>query len=241
MKSNLMTRNDLAENEDFKKDLTRFFNISQDKREVLVASVIAVTKASSDIDRNKVMEDAAESVGASVTVMKSALAIGRFLISAFLPSSETPVDEPDDLVSDFLEIGVLSPEQQSEAVGLLISLRDEAVVQLDLLIRERSHSQSTIPILESIDGSVDLRMVFDKDFDFSMNLSDFHPKLLSSVPLLVVRLALSGGQDKEVVFQIDPRTLQVLIEHLRSYQRQLNMACEHYKINGSGHEAVSSS
>lgn len=241
MKSDLMRRNDLAENDEFKRDLTRFFDISVEKREVLIACVIAVIKAYSDVEREKILTDAAESIGSPVAEVRSALAIGRFLTAGFIPESDIPVDDVSDLVDDFLEIEALTAEQQSDAVILLTSLRDAVREQLDLLLKERSHSQAIIPSLESIDGSIDLRMVFDKYFDSTMNLSDFHPKLLSAVPVLVVRLALSGEKNNEVVFQANPRTLQLLIEHLRSYQRQLNMACEHYSVEGTDDEANSSS
>lgn len=241
MKSDLMRRTDLADNDEFKRDLARFFGISSEKREVLIGSVIAIIKAYSDVDREKILAGAAESLGASVAVARSALAIGRFLVAGFIPEGDTPVDDVSDLCDDFLEIGAFPAEKKAEATMLVASVRDAAVQKLDLLLKERSHSQSTIPNLESIDGSVDLRVVFDKYFDSTMNLSDFHPKLLSAVPVLVVRLALSGEKDNEVVFQANPRTLQLLIEHLRSYQRQLNMACEHYSVAGADNEANSSS
>jgi len=239
MRSNLLTRGELAQNDAFKSDLALLFGLPPDKAEAVVRFVIAAAKVGSEVDRNKVIEDAAQEVGVPLATMKRAMAVAAYLVQFFLPATETQLDEPLDLVSDFIEIGALRTDQQDEATKLLLSLRDEAIDKLDLLVRERSHSQSTIPTLDSINGSVDLRMVFDKYFDHTMDLNDFYPKLLSSVPLLILRLEFSGEHKKEIVFQIDPRTLQVLIQHLQSFQRQINMACERYNINGSNYETIS--
>jgi len=222
-KSKLFSRLDMTRDEDFAKDLRVLSSLPKSAIEHLAEHAVKVWLAPSPPE----IEMAADEVSSKLKVPRAqidhALQLSRFLISKFLKDGEGRDDKPEDIVSDVETIfGISFGEKSASLLTLVKQLKKLAEQQGDIKTRQR-YAQRSLPALESVSASADYRLVFDKEFGIRSKISSFQPKCLGAIPIAIVQLVFDSGPTKDVFFQVDKRTLRILIDHLRAVDKELDI------------------
>ena len=118
----------------------------------------------------------------------------------------------------------LDPKQTEALNRLLGELKPIAAEDVQLLLLQRDHAETALPLLEAISAVADLRAVFDQAYKYEDDIDAYSPKFMGTIPVGIVEIHLKGAHTDEVFFQVTPRTLQILLDHLTALQRQMNIA-----------------
>ena len=138
----------------------------------------------------------------------------RFFLSASLQRSSKEVE----LIAEEIVIsGILSETNYGEFVTFLKLIHGAAIGRINDAILKQVYSESGLPRLTAIGAYVDLRSVLIRAFSPGEPIESYTPQFKGFLPLLIVNLKLEAEDEKQrVVFQMDRRTVELLIDSLRA-------------------------
>jgi len=227
MKSHLFSIVDLAHTEDFTKDIKLLFDLDPPTLAGLPEYALESLEAPTRAEAYNVYERAAEKLGVPQSLLTPAIRVARFFLRECSPKGDAESDAPQVLVDDLKELFGL-PEDKTEPVrSMLRDIKAKAMggtVQLALLRKE--HYESFLPILASVAVAADLRAIFDEQYEYDKDVSEFSPRFMGTIPVGIMELTLEHGRSKskKVFFQVDKRTLQILLDYVLALQKQIDIA-----------------
>ncbi len=136
-----------------------------------------------------------------------------------------PNDSAADIIDDIRELDVVEePEALKPLFESLVAYYND---EFNRPIQARRAFAATVPYLRSTAYSVELRGVFEREYEDDIESPDkYKPNLTGLLPVAVVRL--KTNPDQSFVFQVRPGTLKTLINELTALERKLNTLVEDY-------------
>lgn len=239
MKSNLFSKVDVTGDDNFKGDFDVLCSLKRKTLELLPNLAVNVLFARSERETDQAKDDASTELRVPRSRLDRALRVTQFFLGQFVASGDAHDDEPSELVEDLVEaFGLSEDKDRDSALEKLVSeLKRRAQETVERRMAFRRHEQSAMPLLASISTTVNFRAVFDQSYKVGMDVSQFTPQCLGSTPLGIIQLGFDEGLTREVFFQADRRTINLLIEHLQALQKQLDIAQKHLGLAElSGHD-----
>lgn len=224
MQSKLFSTHDLANSDELPKDIRALCDMSVDALARLPDYVVRAQLVPTRAEADDVSERAASDLGLPKAQVDRAIDVARFFLREFTPRGEAEKDTPEALVADLEGILAIPGDKKEAITALLQQLQARADDELRLVLLQRAHAEATLPILAAVSTQVDFRAVFDEDYKYEEDVSDFSPAFLGTVPLGIVSLSIRGGEKEKVSLQLSKRTLQILIDHLVALQKQMAIA-----------------
>jgi hypothetical protein len=226
MKSQLFSKQDYTNYQRFPKDIKTTFDLQPEVLARLPDFALEALETPTSREQDNVFQGAANSLGVPRAQLDRALMIAGFFLKEFAPDGDAASDDTATLLSDLAELFGL-PENKTQGMRTFLDkLRELAQnrKETQIIMRTQATLNSALPILDSVRVAVDIRAVFDHDYNYDQDVSAFSPKLLGTVPLGILELNLSGCDTERVCLQLSTRSLQVLIDHLVALQKQMVIA-----------------
>lgn len=226
MKSNLFSKRDITRDDEFKKDLDVVCSLERETLANLPEHAVMVLLAPSDRETDKAADTASTKLDVPRSDLDHALKFTDFFLKEFIASGDAHKDEPGELVGDLVKtLGLPEDKERDDALETLFgALKKRAAKEVERRMLRRKFAQSALPLLMSISTTVDFRAVFDETYEVGMDLNRFNPECFGTIPLGIVQLGFDEGLARQVFFQADRRSINLLIEHLQALQKQLDIA-----------------
>jgi hypothetical protein len=222
-KSKLFSKLDMTRDENFGKDLRVLLSLTESAIAHLAGHAAKVWLARGDEETDMASDEASTKLKVPRAQLDHALRLSSFLLSKFLKDGEGYGDKPENIVSDLETNFEISFEEKRGALLTLVKdLKNLAEQKGDMKVRQR-YALRSLPVLEVISTSADYRLVFDKKFGVTSEISSYQPKCLDAVPVAIIQLVFDSGPTKNVFFQADRRSLRLLIDYLRAVDRELDI------------------
>lgn len=231
MKSNLFSKNDLLRNEDFAKDIKVLLELTPDVLERLPQYVLQTMAAPAvEYDLNTVRDRAAAELGVVRAKLDHAIEISAFFIGEFTTFGDAQADEPEHVAADIEELMTFDQGKRAALSQYLADLKQLAEKEGQNIYLRKEHAKSVLPNLRSFAAAVDYRVVFDKYPKMGQAPHEYSAECRGAIPLGIARMTFTKANVKEVVFQLDKHQIAVLIDRLRTLEKQFEMAESHLNL-----------
>lgn len=221
MKSNFFKVSDFHDSEKFKKDIGNLCELTSDIIGQLPILALQVFEVPTQKEVVKIHEASAERLGIPLSRLIHALSVTSFFMRAFAHKGDAAMDEVSDIFDDLT--GLFSiPENKYK--GILLFLKETkrlAREKIYPILLRQTLTQSTVPILSSVSTVTDFRAIFDELYEYDMEIEEYKPKFMGTLPIGIVKLKLDGTHANEVFFQVSKRSLQILIDSLLALQKNI--------------------
>lgn len=168
--------------------------------------------------------------------LQSAYSTYRFFFFFFRTynSEYSKNDNPEDVAKDLVTLGT-DVESQNRIQILLELVKNESTWYEDY-IRSKSTEEGLVPNLIGVATTAELRGVFNREIEANESPEDFAKELSlvnneSLIPLITVKLSLSSGQPRKIVFQDSPVSIKWLIERLEASLKKSEILENRLKTN----------
>jgi hypothetical protein len=118
-------------------------------------------------------------------------------------------------------LGVLPQDRIDEFTKFLSSLKHQVDRWLDIGSLKRRVAQRGMAHLSGIGTAADFRAVFPERFNVETDIDHYNPTCLGVVPVGLISLSFDEGPVEDIAFQVDRRSLTLLINHLRALEKEL--------------------
>jgi hypothetical protein len=214
--------------ETFARDLASTLALSDDQLAEIGEKIPVVCATFSAREEDLAIENLATSLTIADN-LQPVTVIARHFLREFSHGGDAEKDSVDDLTADLVTLGLLPDDRRVSFAVFLEKLQKAAREWYsDSQLRIRTARRS-MPIVTGIDMAANFRPIFRDEFYVDTDIETYQPKCsgLVAIGTVTLRLSqLSHGSTKEVSFQLDARSLQLFIDHLRALQIQLLAAEE---------------
>ena len=224
MKSDLFAKHELLSNEEFKLDIMAALSLPSSVLEQLSECALKHLAAPTRGEADQIASETAQALGVPKTQLDRAIEVSRFFLREFAPSGDASADSVSSVADDVCDALSLDAEKTEKIERLLSELKPVATAEAQLILLQRAHAETALPILNAVSGVVDFRAVFDEAYKYEKDVGAYSPKFMGTIPVGIVEILLKGAHSEEVFFQVTPRTLQILIDHLTALQRQMSIS-----------------
>ena len=128
--------------------------------------------------------------------------------------------------ADLVELGVIQESSLEAVLKIFALIREIYEAAYHDTLREREFAVGVLPYLTNIGTTVEIRGVFEDKYRPGQHVSEYKPQLSGVVPISSVRLGLDAGLAKEVAFQADRESLQILIDTLIAAQSDMSVLAD---------------
>ena len=230
MKSKLFAKHDLRDDESFERDIKHLLAVDPQVLGGILEYAFQCIEVLSTAEKERICDKASDSTGLPRASLDHVLSITQFLLRQFTTRGDAASDDPSTLVEDLQEMFDLPTDSRPAFLDFFTQMKALAESKVEPLILRRAHSQSTLPIVRSVSTAVDYRVLFDEDYATDKDLATFSPTFMGLVPVGIVQLVLSAPPEESVFFQASKRSLQVIIDHLKGLQKQIDIAEKHINV-----------
>ena len=230
MRSNLFSKIDLMRIDTFSKDINVLLELNPEIISKLPEYAYESMAAPTNIETKQVYEKASKALGVPASKLQHAIDISEYFMRKFISDGEAETDTSEDIASDLQELIKFDKKIIEQLVKYFERIKQLAKEKADYLIKRRRHAQSALPSLKSISTVVDYRIVFDKNIEIGQSVDDYNPKCLGTIPVGIIELDLSGGNVEELSFQMDKKSIRLVIESLTALEKQINIAQQHFNL-----------
>lgn len=141
-------------------------------------------------------------------------------VSGFLLQGMGESDSTDDILDDIDSLKLLNEEQIQRIRKLVEGL--VAVWKTDFGFVQKIYSEqhSVIRVPSAVSSVTDLRAVIHNEFRIGDELDKYDPKIQKLVPVSIMRLRFDDQE--EIVFQLDQRTLRILVAEFGAAEKEMD-------------------
>ena len=229
--SGLFQDGGLLGNEGFLRDLKRLLEFPSALAS-RVPELLMEHAQDSDAAREKIGE-AARQVSLDFATVAGGLGAALHLFRASAPAKSSESGTPREWVDDLIGAEVIAEGERDQALAILNQATSEASRAINTIERRRVVENQTLPVVQGISTSADLRAILAKEYTKGLPSEDHNPEVLSLVPVGIVKLQLDEGPSQDVVFQVSKDRLADLLNRLRVLQKQLEAAEDHFERAGT--------
>ena len=224
MKSNLFKKTDYLRTKDFVKDLRELLSLDDEVIEKIPEYAIKDYLTPTPKESGEVRDKVAKELKIPRAKLNHIIDLSNHFIKRFLPTGDAENDEPLVLASDSIEITDGSSEKEEVITSYFSKLKEGTKAEVEFHARKRSHVMSCISHIDTIESVLDYRIILDKKLELNQSVQDYNPTCLGVVPIGILKFGLSSEETKEVVFQIDKRTIQILKNELEALEKQMEIS-----------------
>ena len=153
-----------------------------------------------------------------------------FMAGEMLPGEDAAQDTPFDLAQDMVELKVIPADKMEHTKKWLEKIQTISNKSLHGF-RCRETLTSTLPLVRLIETKVDMRVVFDREFNSSKEeIEKYDPKCIGVEPIAILRFVLTGSAKENFCFQAEQRSLNLIIHSLQSVQKEIDVATKFLKL-----------
>ncbi|MBN1489363.1 MAG: hypothetical protein JXA69_05545 [Phycisphaerae bacterium] len=197
--------------------LSGICELSQAQTTILLKHLPAIFSGATGRDKARATQTLAETVGGDAEHILQIVSVLEFLADQW----DVYEDRAEDVLCDIREVGLL-PETKAQCARIERFLkRFFRFLEKDSERRRRQRATSSVlPFLLRVDSAVDYRAVFQTAFNWSEDDPNrYSPSCQEVVPVILLKFVLSGN-DHPIIFQCEPRDLEMTIGRLRAVQRE---------------------
>jgi len=225
MKSNLFAKNDLSGGR-FAKDLKCAMDLDPEVLAKVPDFALRAFLADTKSEAENVYEDASKNLNVPRAQLDYAVDVARFLIREMAPEGNAFSDEPVSLAEDAREVCNLPAEKTTLLIGLMSQLKGVATEEVRLASLRRSQLSDFLPTLQAVGTTVDFRAVFARQYEYENDVASYVPQCVDMMPVGILTLSFTGDQD-DVFFQVNKRSLQILLDNLVALKKKIETAEKH--------------
>lgn len=213
---------------DFGESLNKAIEMGPDFT-AIVRGAAEVTLSPTTVDSNDLTVEIASQLGKSPSQIRDSIDAISFFLVTLAPDGTCSGDDIDDLVADLIEAKIISDDTKQLVARLLKTIQDHTRASFGPKRRRRAAARSTFPLLSRTSTEADFRAIFEKRLMPETPLADYRPICIGVVPLGVIHLGfvqdgVESAQLPSVSFQVDVRTLDLLIKRLSALRVELDAA-----------------
>jgi len=232
MKSNFFSKSPYLENDSFIKDFKRL--ASQEKKFLIELPSIAMQLMlePTEEDENQLISNFAIDLKVDEFLIQNNHQLVLYLLEHLSPDGDAAADNLTDIVNDALEMELIQKEKSDNFLQFLQKAKELAIKDFYELRRRAEYEQSGLPLIKSITATANLRAIFDKPFKSAYGVDMYSPKCEGFIPVAIIKLQLDSDSPLEnVFFQAGAKKLRVLIDHLLSVEKQLDLTKNYIGLN----------
>lgn len=222
-KTNLFSTHRYKLDGEFPKDIKKLEKLSLEKKLLLPEYTLKVFSTGSKIEENNLIKKAV----AELEVPESLFLDLRVLTLHFLNNlSKDEVGEKDsaiDLAHDLAELNYIESSSVDDFIKFFQEVRNIASSDFEKSKEIRKTEIISLPNVTSITNSSNLRAVIKSRYKGEVTSDEYSPNISSFVPVATIELSLtdSSTTDKKVHFQVNKKSVDHLINHLKAVQKEL--------------------
>lgn len=235
MKTKLFSTLDVKSDHDFDRDLKRLFGLTDEPLSQLPHYAEKLEVSKNDTERDNVRVLASKKTTILRSELDHALDATRFLLRAFYPNELAENDNPEDIVKDLIDLDYIK-ENRADIFNKFFSHLSESSKNIYYdVARRRTYSFATLPILVSVNSTVNYRVVFDTYFKVGDDVEKYVPKCEGTIPIGNIDIRLSEDAPQEhIFFQVDRYTLKSLSSHLLALEKEFETSNKYLHLDKRG-------
>ena len=224
MKSHLLSVQDLNGSDEFKKDVKMLCGFNSAIMQQLPDVALEALEAPTEAEAQNVRIAAAERLAIPLAQFEHGLSVPAYLLRQFAPNGDAEKDQSSGILDDLTELELVPEDKRDDVLHLLEKTKGLAQDKVQMILLRKAHYQTALPVLGSVSTVVDFRAIFNEAYKYEKDVAQFKPKFMGTVPLGIVEMRLKGAHSKEIFFQVNKRSLQVLVDTLVALQKQIDIA-----------------
>ena len=233
MKSKLFSLIDLGREESFCKDIKTLLMVPEQAMRGFADDSARSWLAPSKKETQTVREEVAKKMEIPPAILDHGFDVAEFFIREFLDTGRAVDDTAESLVDDLMEGKLISFEDRNKMVVFIGTLKELVATKLNFDNLKKEIAQTGLQNLRLVDATVNYRAVFDKVFMVDSRIDEFQPKCIGVVPIVVVTLKLTKGPIEDISFQVDMRSLKILIDNLRAAEKEFQIADKYLRLKST--------
>ncbi len=208
------------ENAEFKRDVQLLAGLEPPQLDAVRSAVADFATASDPSTQLVIVERVASETGLpQVSVVRARWCLRAFLLAFMRP--QLADESAESVAADLLESDYIPPEAESRVAGILGEVHDDVLPVARRALEEVSAGRGVLPFLQGCETTVELRGIFDRQYEPAMDVSSYEPAIRNVTGIVSLHLSLDAGA-KDVYFQADARGLRSLINELEAALKSLD-------------------
>lgn len=234
MKSRLLNKNGWLDNKKFKEDLPKLLSLSEKVLSEFPSIIADVHFSNTNSEADEIFLNAAEQFDVDESKLRIAFQVGGAFIAELSPEGDGRNDIVENIVDDISEVMELDKEKVSRLSLFLQSAKHVAEEKYYKSQKKKQYEQSGMPTLVGISGTVNLRAIYEKQYESNEDVEDYSPKCEGITPVAILKLRLDSDSPIEnIFFQMTAREIRMVVEHLISMEKQIDEVVRFAKLKDS--------
>lgn len=140
-------------------------------------------------------------------------------VSVFVLREMAETDTAEDIANDLRTLRLVDEDEIARLGGLLKGLVVEWKQTYGDIRNVYATQQAVVPTPVGVSTVVDLRAVIPGGFKIGDDLHTYKPRVATLVPVAITNIRFDDGES--VVFQMDVRTLRILVDELQAAEKEM--------------------
>ena len=141
-------------------------------------------------------------------------------VSAFFLREIGESDSADDICDDLKTTALIGGKELGRLRRFVDALVREHKENFGMVQRVYATQHAVLRVPSAVSTVVDLRAVVPKGFKIGDDVKTYEPEVSKLVPIAIMRIRFDD--DKDIVFQMDYRTLRILAAEFQAAEKQMN-------------------
>lgn len=221
MKSKLFNKNLWLESDEFLADFKKLMTLDVDALCSLPEVVVEAHLANTSEETDAIFSTASQKLSLDEGKIRANFQIIGNFVREFSPEGDASADAVDDILSDLIEVDLIENKEKVES--FLRAARETAKEKFHTAEKKKEYQNTGLPTLVGISGTCNLRAVFDKPYKSNIPIQSYTPKCEGLIPVATLKLRLDSDSPLEnVFFQMTPREISLIKNHLEAIEKQMN-------------------
>lgn len=224
MKSNLFSSFNPKDkdNDAFIDDVKRLMETNEAQRNLLLQVFPQLYREESLPKREPLIKNLIQKTGLNRLAISSAYALISFMVSQLDNEKiNAAADSPESWTDDLISLGILEPGLAPTFTDFMRALKQQAEKELLAIRKERVYGAGILPSLAGVGTTVELRGIFDKDYDPGTPVAEYAPQMRGVTPIISIAIFVSRGYPLEFMFQATPHDVDILIGALEAAKKEV--------------------
>lgn len=204
----------------FSRGLRKLVSLEDVQQKIILGGLSRFRLARTMGEEKQTVKELAAEAHLNIVEVNAVMNLLEFLLNRVL-DTEIPDDDYEKWADDFGEVSVLSDSKEKKVFkGLLESVQVIAVNQVEPEVKRRKAAQANGPFLASISVSTGILPVNEEKYK-PFSSDDYEPKMVDTVDFATVRLSIDGGPVKEIFFNAEEDSIDMIIDTLRAAKKDM--------------------
>ena len=218
------------DNTEFTNDLQHLVNTNEEQWNIIMDYLPKLFISVPTSERKATKQELSKKSGLSLVEIQHDLSVISFFFNQFSDKSKGIFnDTPKSWADDLQSMGILKPDKVTFFISIMKQLKDKFKSTVSPILTEQQYQIGVIPTFSSIETTVEMRAMFENEYELETPVEDYIPKIIGVTPIISVVISASRGDSREFVFQASPSQIKTFIESLRSTLKESDQLTRAFK------------